>query len=88
MSNQWLYVAPEPEKLSVLCNENVKQVDVRKRGKLTLQPGCKAYTSYVTLYAMSTTLRNISNDFFPTVPMDFDCCLMFEKTKQYFVFCR
>lgn len=83
MSNQWLYVTPEPEVLSVLCNENVKQVDILKRGRLTLQPGCKAYTSYITLYAMSTTLRNISNDFLPTVPMNFDCCLMFKETKDF-----
>jgi hypothetical protein len=83
MSNQWLYVAPEPEKLSVLCDANVLQIDLNGRGRLTLQPGCKAYTSYVTLYAMSTITRNISNDFLPTVPMDFDCCLVFEKTEDF-----
>jgi hypothetical protein len=83
MSNQWLYVAPEPEKLSALCNEKAKQVDLSGRGRLTLQPGCKAYTSCVTLYAMSTTVKNTSNDFLPTIPMNFDCCLIFEKTKEF-----
>jgi hypothetical protein len=83
MCNQWLYVAPKPEKLSALCNENVRQIDLRGRGRLTLQPGCKAYTSYVTLYAMSTTVKNISNDFLPTIPMNFDCCVIFGKTKEF-----
>jgi hypothetical protein len=83
MSNQWLYIAPEPVKLSVLCGESVRQIDLNGRGNLMLQSGCKAYTSYVTLYAMSTIVRNISNDFLPTVPMDFDCCLVFEKTKDF-----
>jgi hypothetical protein len=83
MSNQWLYVAPEPEKLSVLCNTSVKQIDIKERGRLTLQSGCKAYTSYVTLYAMSTISKNISNDFLPTIPMNFDCCLTFEETKDF-----
>jgi hypothetical protein len=91
MSNQWLYVVPEPEKLSVLCGANVHQIDLNGRGRLTLQPGCKAYTSYVTLYAMLIIIRNVSNDFLPTTPTDFDCCLAFEKTKdsskQYPIFC-
>jgi hypothetical protein len=83
MSNQWLYVVPEFEKLSILCDESTKQVDLTGRGRLTLRPGCKAYTSYVTLYAMSTNIKNTSNDFLPTVPMDFDCCLIFEQTKAF-----
>jgi hypothetical protein len=82
MNNQWLYVAPRPEKLSTLCNENVRQIGLSGRGRLTLQPGCKAYTSYVTLYAMSTTVKNISTDFLPTVPMNFDCCVIFGKTNE------
>jgi hypothetical protein len=83
MSNQWLYVTPKSEKLSVLCGENAKQVDLTGRGKLTLHPGCKAYTSYVTLYAMSTNVKNISNDFLPIVSMDFDCCSLFEQTRDF-----
>jgi hypothetical protein len=83
MSNQWLYVAPRPEKLSTMYNENVRKIVLSGRGRLTVQPGCKAYTSYVTLYAMSTTVKNISNDFLPTIPMNFDCCVIFGKTKEF-----
>jgi hypothetical protein len=50
---------------------------------LTLQQQCKAYTIYVTLYAISKNYVNISQDFVPTIPLDFDCCLTFEKTKKF-----
>ena len=74
LSNQWLYVTPEPEKLSTICNENFNQINIQEIGKLTFQQGCKAYTSSVTLYAMTTITKNVSNGFFPKVPMDFGCC--------------
>ena len=67
-----LSVAPKFERFSTVCDDKVKPVDIKDRGKLTLQPGCKAYSS--TLYAMTTITKNVSNGFLPTVPMDFDCC--------------
>ena len=84
LSNQWLYVAPKPEKLSTICNENVNLINIQERCKLTLQQGFKAYTSNVTLYAMTTIKKNVSNDFLCTVPMDFECCLVFEKKTRFF----
>ena len=82
-SNQWLFVTPKPEKLSVICDDTTKQVEIRQKGKLTLQEQCKAYTTYVTLYAISTNIVNVSQDFVPTIPLDLDCCLTFEKTKEF-----
>jgi hypothetical protein len=82
-SNQWLFVTPRPEKLSVICDDTTEQVEIKQKGKLTLQQQCKAYTTYVTLYAISTNIVNVSHDFVPTIPLDFDCCLTFEKTKGF-----
>jgi hypothetical protein len=35
------------------------------------------------LYAISTNSVNASQDFVPTIPLDFDCCLTFEKAKEF-----
>lgn len=32
---------------------------------------------------MSINKKNMSNDFLPTIPMDFDCCLIFKETKDF-----
>ena len=32
---------------------------------------------------MTTITKNISNGFFSTVPMDYDCCLILEKTHDF-----
>ena len=32
---------------------------------------------------MTTITKNVSDGFLPTVPMDFDCCLVSEKTQDF-----
>jgi hypothetical protein len=83
LSNEWLFVSPRPEKLSVICDDITKQVEIQQRGKLILNQQCKAYTAYVTLYALSIPTVNISHDFVPAIPIDFDCCFIFEKTNAF-----
>jgi hypothetical protein len=80
MSNQWLFVTPETETFTVLCPQETTTVKLEKEGKLTLKPGCKGYSSYVTLYAISTFSTNLTNDCVPTAPINFDCC--FEELKN------
>jgi hypothetical protein len=82
-SNQWLFVTPQPEKLSVICDDTTEQVEIKGKGKLTLRQQCKAYTTYVTLYAISTSTVNVSQDFVPTIPIAFDCCLTFKETREF-----
>jgi hypothetical protein len=43
MSNQWLFVAPQTETLTVLYPHETTTVKLQKEGKLTLKPGCKGY---------------------------------------------
>jgi hypothetical protein len=57
-------VTPKPEKLSVICDDITNRVERKQKGKLTLQQ-CKGYTTYVTLYAISTNIVNVSQDFIP-----------------------
>jgi hypothetical protein len=82
LSNQWLFVTPNPEKLSVICDVT-KQVEIKQKGKLTLQQQRKDFTTYVTLYTVSTNIVNVSQDFVHTIPLDFDCCLTFERSKEF-----
>jgi hypothetical protein len=74
LSNQWLFVNPQTETFTILCPQETTTVEVQKEGKLTLKPGCKGYSSYVTLYAMSAIVTNLTNDYVPSAPIDFDCC--------------
>jgi hypothetical protein len=52
MSNQWLFVTPQSETLTALCPQEATTLKLQKEGKLTLKPGRKRYSSYVTLYAV------------------------------------
>jgi hypothetical protein len=79
MSNQWLFVTPQTETLTVLCPQKTATLKLQKEGKLTLKPGCKGYSSYVTLYAVSTLTTNLTNDYIPSAPIDFNC---FEDTEK------
>jgi hypothetical protein len=80
MSNQWLFVNPQSETCTVLCSQETTTVRLPQKGKLTLRPSCKGYTSHVTLYAMSTFTSNVTNDYVPAATIDFDCC--FENFEQ------
>jgi hypothetical protein len=75
LSNEWLYVAPESETLTVLCPEETTTLKIQAKGKLTLKAGCKGNSSYVTLYAMSAITTNLTTDYIPSAPVNFDCCL-------------
>jgi hypothetical protein len=73
-SNQWLFVAPQTELFAILCPQETTNLRLQNEGKLTLQLGCKGYSSYVTLYAASTIMTNVTSDYIPIAPVDFDCC--------------
>jgi hypothetical protein len=79
-SNQWLFVTPQTETFTVLCPQKTTTLKLQKKGNLSLKPGCKGYSSYVTLYAVSTFNTNLTNDYVPYAPVDLDCC--FEDTEK------
>jgi hypothetical protein len=62
-SNKWFFVTPKPEKPFIICDDVTKQVEIKQKGILTLQQQCKAYTTYVTLYAICTNSVNASQDY-------------------------
>jgi hypothetical protein len=72
LSNQWHFVNPQTETFIILCPQETTTVKIQKEGKL--RPGCKGYSSYVTLNVMSTTVTNLTNDYVPSAPIDYDCC--------------
>jgi hypothetical protein len=45
--------------------------------------GCKGFSSYVTLYAISTTVVNVTNDYVPSAPINFDNCFEHLKTVPF-----
>ena len=75
LSNQWLYVSPKPETMTTLCGNENKKLIIEKKGKLTLNSNCKAFTTYVTLYAMTTKTTNNTEDYIPNINLNMDCCL-------------
>jgi hypothetical protein len=74
MSNQWLFVSPQMEMFLILCQQEMATLKLQQKGKLSLKSGCKGYSPYVTLYAMSTSITNITGDYVPIACIDFDCC--------------
>jgi hypothetical protein len=81
MSNRWLFITPEIETFTILCPHETTTVKLQKEGILSLKPRCKGYSAYVTLYAMSILTVNLTNDFVPTAPIDFDCCFDVREVK-------
>jgi hypothetical protein len=73
-SNQWLFTTPSTETFTVLCPQEATTLKLRDKGKLTLKSSCKGYSSYVTLYAVSTLSTNMTCDYAPSAPITFDCC--------------
>jgi hypothetical protein len=83
LSNQWLFVAPRPETFTILCQQKTITIKLQEEGRLTMKPGCKGYSSYVTLYAASTYTTNSTNDYIPSATIDFDCCFdIFKQVKS------
>ena len=75
-NNEWLYVAPKSDVLTVLCNKH-EPTDVRLlgTGKLKLNGMCKAYGSRILIQSHSTLSTNrINKDFIPSVSLEYDCC--------------
>jgi hypothetical protein len=83
LSNEWLYTAPTDEIFTVLCGTEKFQLKLQGRGKLHLPPRCKGYSTHTTLYAISTIVRNNSqDDVLPIASIELDCCLTIQEKDQ------
>ncbi|XP_063236303.1 uncharacterized protein LOC134538755 [Bacillus rossius redtenbacheri] len=74
--NEWLYVAPKEEKITIAC-ENTEPYDavLKGTGKLKFFEKCKGYGTNVIIVSQARISHNVtSKDIIPTLPLDMDCC--------------
>jgi len=66
-----------------LCGTEKYQLTLQGRGKLYLPPRYKGYSTHSKLYALSTLVRNNSqDDVLPIASVDIDSCLTLAKGDQ------
>jgi hypothetical protein len=83
MSNEWLYTSPKDEIFTVLCGNDKTQMKLQGRGKVYLQLRCKGHSTHSTLYAISSVVRNDSqDDVLPLASIDLDCCLPIQEKEE------
>ena len=75
-NNEWLFVAPKPEVLTVLCSKHEpSDVTLVGTGKLKLNNLCKGYGSRILIQTQITiSTNNTDVDIIPRLPLNFDCC--------------
>jgi len=75
-NNEWLYVAPRPDVLTVLCSkQEPSDIEIVGTGKLILHNACKAYGARVLIQAQTImTFNNTEKDVIPPLSLEYDCC--------------
>ena len=75
-SNEWLYVAPRPDTLTILCSKQEPTViEIEGTGKLRLHGNCKAYGTAVLIQAQTdVNFSNSAKDIIPPLSLDYECC--------------
>ncbi|KAK7871643.1 hypothetical protein R5R35_001828 [Gryllus longicercus] len=76
LSNDWLYVAPKPERFAILCpNQATNNIELKNQGRLHLSRGCKGYSATATLFASSQIeVNRTDKDILPVISSTYDCC--------------
>jgi len=77
-NNSWIFYAPQPDIITVLCYDQ-RPVDVNPKGigKLRLYPGCKGYSIHTLLYGISVagnTSVQVAEDFVSQIDLNHVCC--------------
>jgi hypothetical protein len=74
--NEWLYVAPRPVTLTVLCpKQETSDVVIEGTGRLGLRSNCKAYGIRVLIQAHGVVSANNSERvIIRPISLDYDCC--------------
>jgi len=76
--NTWIYFAPRPDTVTILCqNENPMDATLKGAGKLQIQTGCKGYGATAILYSSSkvgNTSTRVKGDFLSQATLQYDCC--------------
>jgi hypothetical protein len=78
MNNEWIYVAPHSDTVTILCDEK-GPVDtvLQGAGKLRINSGCKGFSTSALLQASFTVMSNVSlkGDLLKQIPLQYDCCV-------------
>jgi hypothetical protein len=73
-NNEWLYVTPKSDVLTVLCLK-LEPTDIKLLGTGKLNSMCKAYGSRILIQAHSILVTNRTNkDVIPLLSLEYDCC--------------
>jgi hypothetical protein len=74
--NEWLYVAPRLDTLTILCpKQEPTDIVIEGTGRLGLRSNRKAYGTRVHIQAYAVVSANISEkDIIPPISLDYDCC--------------
>jgi hypothetical protein len=77
-NNEWLFVAPKPEVLTVLCSRHEpSDVTLIDTGKLKLNNMCKWYGTRILIQAhLTISTNNTDKDIIPHLPLVYDCCVV------------
>ncbi|XP_046994420.1 uncharacterized protein LOC124606481 [Schistocerca americana] len=83
-SNEWLYVAPKEEGLTVLCGkEPPKDLLMKGVGKISFYSKCKGYGTRVFIQTDRVIHSNVTKkDIIPQINLEFDCCVVNEEKKN------
>ena len=63
--NTWIFVLPEPKKLTVDCRGNKSEIIIKNTGTLTLRPNCIGFTENTKLFAEVT---DFNEKFYSIIP--------------------
>lgn len=75
-ANEWLYVAPKEEGMTVLCNSYPSQdIHLTGMGIIKFKKSCKGYGSHIYIQSDRMLQTNHSRrDILPDIDMSIDCC--------------
>ena len=76
--NTWIYFAPQPDTITILCpNVNPVDVNFKGMGKLQIYKGCKGYGATAILHSsfkVGNTSTREKGDLLSQVTLPYDCC--------------
>jgi hypothetical protein len=75
--NTWLYVAPVPERLTVLCSgQEPIAVEIKGDGVLTFVSACTGYGNVIIRSLTVQSVNNTGKDSYQPLDLSHDCCEM------------
>lgn len=76
-NNEWLFVSPNPETLTVSCQgQQPSDVILNGTGKIKFFKTCKGYGSTTIIQSQGTVRTNVTSyDIIPSAALEYDCCI-------------